>query len=312
MPKFVVPGVDGNFGTLVAKYVQEFIPTKDLIFTAPKEDALISYKQQGIVTAVADFNSPENLIPIFQNADKVLLISMPFVGSKRRQAHQNMIEACIKANVHQVIYTSVLSAANPLNPSIEGIDHGFTETLLENSPLDYIILRNSLFAEAFISDYLLAIQNNASTISKNMGNGKVAFVSRKDAAFAAACALNSNFLHRIILNINGTQSVNYQEFLDIGNQVTTHNISYKKQTDEDLYSYFDSIGVPRNTDGDFSRSPIKATSEGMVSFGTAIAQNFLDISVNDFPKLTGRQPLSLRYMFEHLDDFQLGQRHPTE
>ncbi|MCO6541107.1 MAG: NAD(P)H-binding protein [Lactobacillus sp.] len=312
MPKFVVPGVDGNFGTLVAKYVQEFIPTKDLIFTAPKEDALISYKQQGIVTAVADFNSPENLIPIFQNADKVLLISMPFVGSKRRQAHQNMIEACIKANVHQVIYTSVLSAANPLNPSIEGIDHGFTETLLENSPLDYIILRNSLFAEAFISDYLLAIQNNASTIYKNMGNGKVAFVSRKDAAFAAACALNSNFLHRIILNINGTQSVNYQEFLDIGNQVTTHNISYKKQTDEDLYSYFDSIGVPRNTDGDFSRSPIKATSEGMVSFGTAIAQNFLDISVNDFPKLTGRQPLSLRYMFEHLDDFQLGQRHPTE
>ena len=34
-----------------------------------------------------------------------------------------------------------------------------------------------------------------------------------------------------------------------------------------------------NTDGDFSKSPIKATSEGMVTFGTTVTQGYLDVPV---------------------------------
>ena len=66
---------------------------------------------------------------------------------------------------------------------------------------------------------------------------------------------------------------------------------------DELYAYFDSIGVPRNTDGDFSKSPIKATSEGMVTFGTTVTQGYLDVPVSDFSSLTGRKPLSIQYIF---------------
>ena len=68
----------------------------------------------------------------------------------------------------------------------------------------------------------------------------------------------------------------------------------------------------RNTDGDFSKSPIKATSEGMVTFGTTVTQGYLDVPVSDFSSLTGRKPLSIQYIFEHVDDYLLGDRHPTE
>ena len=254
MSKIVINGVDGNFGSLVAKYALKLMNKEDLVFTAPKEESLKEYKEQGIQTAIANFNDPEGLVKVFENADKVLLISMPFVGEKRRQAHKNAVDACVKANVKQIIYTSVLSAAHPFNPSIENVDHSYTEAIIQNTSLDYIFLRNSLFVEAFTSE----------------------------------------------------------DFLAIGNKATGNHITYTRLTDDELYAYFDSIGVPRNTDGDFSKSPIKATSEGMVTFGTTVTQGYLDVPVSDFSSLTGRKPLSIQYIFEHVDDYLLGDRHPTE
>ena len=312
MTKIIVNDVDGNFGSYVAQYILELVPKSDLIFTAPRLEKLQKYSDMGIKTAQVDFNDKQGLIETFQNADKVLLISMPFVGEKRRKAHKNAVDACVEANVKQIIYTSVLSASHPFNPSIENVDHSYTEALIQNSPLDYIILRNSLFVEAFTSDYLRAVEVNETTISKNMGDGRVWFISRKDCAYAAACALSNHLLHRAILNINGKDPLSYDDFLTIGNKATGNNITYTKLTDEQLYAYFDSIGVPRDTDGDFSKSPIQATSEGMVTFGTTVTQGFLDVPVNDFTSLTGRQPLSIEYIFDHVEDYLLGDRHPTE
>ncbi|MBP2058489.1 NAD(P)H dehydrogenase (quinone) [Lactobacillus colini] len=312
MKKIVINGVDGNFGQLVVKDILKLIPKEELVFTAPKEEKLKKYHKMGIKTSVADFNNPDGLASIYQNADKVLLISMPFVGIKRRKAHKNFVDAAVKADVKQVIYTSVLSAGNPFNPSVENADHGYTESIIQNTGLDYIFLRNSLFAEAFITDYFRAVNNHESTIEKNMGDGRVWFISRRDAALSAASALNNDLLHRDVLNINGGEPFTYDQFLKVGNEVTGNNIKYIRKTDEELYQYFDSIGVPRNTDGDFSKSPIKATSEGMVTFGTTVREGYLDVPVSDFSKLTGRKPTTVKYMFEHQEDYQLGDRHPTE
>lgn len=312
MSKIVVNGVDGNFGSLVAEYILQLVDKKDLFFTAPRLDKLTKYKEMGIQVAEADFNNIEGLTQVFHQADKVLLISMPFVGEKRRQAHKNVVDACVKAQVKQIVYTSVLSAAHPFNPSIENVDHSYTEAIIQNSPLDYILLRNSLFVEAFTSDYMRAVEAHEDSISKNMGDGRVWFISRKDCAYAAACALANKLLHRSILNINGREPLSYADFLEIGNKATNHHIKYIKLTDDELYAYFDSIGVPRDTDGDFSKSPIQATSEGMVTFGTTVTQGYLDVPVSDFSSLTGRLPLSIQYIFEHVEDYLLGDRHPTE
>ena len=75
MSKIVINGVDRNFGSLVAKYALKLMNKEDLVFTAPKEESLKEYKDQGIQTAIANFNDPEGLVKVFENADKVLLIS---------------------------------------------------------------------------------------------------------------------------------------------------------------------------------------------------------------------------------------------
>ena len=223
-------------------------------------------------------------------------------------------EESLKEYEKQGIKTAIANFNDPegLVKVFENVDHSYTEAIIQNTSLDYIFLRNSLFVEAFTSDYLRAVDAKETTISKNMGEGRVWFISRKDCAYAAACALNNHLLHRAVLNINGLEPLSYGDFLAIGNKATGNHITYTKLTDDELYAYFDSIGVPRNTDGDFSKSPIKATSEGMVTFGTTVTQGYLDVPVSDFSSLTGRKPLSIQYVFEHVDDYLLGDRHPTE
>ena len=98
-----------------------------------------------------------------------------------------------------------------------------------------------------------------------MTGGRFWFISRKNAKLSAAWALNNDLLHRTVLNINGSEPFTYQKFLDIANGVSGNHISHIRKTDEELYSYINRIGMPKNTDGDFSKSSIKATSERMVS-----------------------------------------------
>lgn len=313
MRKLVITGVDGNFGSIVAETIQDLVEKEELVFTAPREEALARYQDNGIKTAVTNFNSGSNLVDVFENADKVLLISMPFVGQKRRDAHKRVVDACVAANVKQIVYISLMDAANPVNPSVEKIDHGYTEAYIENTDLDYIFLRNSQYAEAMISIYQTAVDDGSLLLTNNFGEGRVAYISRKDCAVAAAYAMAHQYLHREILNMNGYEALTIREFLALANEVSGKDVKYQEITDDAMYAYFDSLGVPRTTDGDFKKdSPFQFSSEGMVTFGTAIRLGMFAVHSKDFLRLTGRNPLSLRYMFEHADSFQIGVRNSTD
>lgn len=311
--KIIVNGVDGSFGSVVAEKIMELVPKESLVFTAPQKDKLQKYADLGIEVAEANFNHPDELAEIFKNADKVLLISMPFVGPKRRAAHKNCIDACIKGNVKQIIYTSIMDASNTMNPSVEQKDHSFTESYIQRNDLDYIFLRNSQYAEAMVSAYDQAIRETNSVLSNNMGQGKMAFISRKDCALAATHALINQRLHREVLNINGLELLTIEEFIQIGNEATGNNVKYNELTSEEVYQFFDAMGVPRTTDGEIAKdTAYQYSSDGMVTFGDAIREGFFSIKTNDFVELTGHKPISVRHMFENIDDFQIGNRVSTD
>lgn len=78
---------------------------------------------------------------------------MPFVGAKRQNAHKNVVDAAKEAGVKQIIYTSLVNAADESNPSVEKIDHAYTEDYVKSVGLDYIFLRNSQYAEAMITNF---------------------------------------------------------------------------------------------------------------------------------------------------------------
>ncbi|MBS4803561.1 MAG: NmrA family NAD(P)-binding protein [Clostridium sp.] len=313
MGKLLLTGVDGNLGSIAAKKLLE-IETKDnLIFCGYNPDVLKKYADMGIETHITNFNKTEGLKEAFANADRLALISMPFVGPKRQKAHRQAIDAAKAAGVKQIIYTSLVNAADETNPSVEKKDHIYTENYIKDTGLDYIFLRNSQYAEAMITNYFTYVKGDG-VLKNSQGDGKMAYISRVDCGKAVAYALHrGSEYHEAILNINGLELMTISDFIEYGNEATGNHISYQEITDEENYQIWDAMGVPRTTDGIFDEdSEAPFSSDGMVTFAQAIRLGKMDTFTDDFKKLTGDDPISVSYMFEHADDFQIGERHSKD
>lgn len=313
MKKLLLNGVDGNFGGKSAGILLEKYPHEDLIFTAPREKALKKYKEMGIETRVADFNNAETLVETFKGADTVVLISMPFVGPKRRAAHKTAIDAAVRAGVKKLVYTSIVGAGEKDIDTYEVNDHVWTENYIKEQPIHYLILRDSQYAEAMVSSFVEAYERTNGVLANNMGEGKMAFISRDDCATAAAYAAMSEDIDKV-LNINGAELLTIADFLEIASEVTGKKVVYKYITDDEMYAYFDSIGVPRTTEemwADTAKN-FPFCSDGMVTFGKAIRQNQMSVYTNDFEKLTGRKPLLIKQIFEDFSNHLIGNRTSTD
>jgi len=312
MTKLILTGVDGNLGQAAAEYLQELTRNEQLIFCGYSQEALEKFANKGIETRQTNFNSPQGLADKFSGGDILALISMPFVGEKRQNAHKNVVDAAKKAGIKKIIYTSLVNAADPSNPSVEKIDHAYTEDYIKQSGLDYIFLRNSQYAEAMITNYFTFVHADG-VLKNSQGEGKMAYISRKDCAKAVAYALLADDLHNAILNINGKDLLTMEEFIEIGNKETGNHVSYQAVSDEENYQIFDAMGVPRTTEGRFKEgSEAPFSSDGMVTFAQAIRENKMDNHTSDFKQLTGEDPISVSYMFANSNEFQIGERHTKD
>lgn len=313
MGKIILTGVDGNFGGHAARTILKKVPAENLIFTAPNEKALAPYAQQGVHTRHADFNNPERLTKAFAGGEALLLISMPFVGEKRRNAHKNAIDAAVNVGVRKIVYTSIVGSGDDACESYEKTDHQYTEAYIVSSGLTYVILRNAQYAEAMIS----AFEDTADAdgvLANNMGDGRMAHVSRKDCAEAAACVVAGAGEENKIYYITGPTANTMEEFVKIGSDATGKPVTYRYIDDDAMYQFFDSMGVPRQTGGEWGEGAkaFPFCSQGMVTFGAAIRKDQMSQCTTDFETLTGRKPLTVRYMFEHIDDFRIGSRTSTD
>lgn len=255
-------GVDGNFGrkcaeTLLAKYDHSL-----LIFTATTEKGLEAYKGTGVETRIADFNNPDNLVEAFKGADTMVLISMPFVGLRRRKVQKAAIDAAKAAGVNRLVYTSIVGAGEKDIDTYEVNDHVYTDAYIKESGLHYLFMRDSQYAEAMVSNYINAYTNTNNVLANNMGQGKMAYISRDDCAVAAAYAAMSDWSDRVV-DVNGAEPLTIGEYIEIANQVIGHHVKCVEINDEEQYAFFDSIGVPLTTEQMWAQTATKFPSAAM-------------------------------------------------
>jgi NAD(P)H dehydrogenase (quinone) len=313
MGKIIMTGVDGNLGGHAARTIMKKVAPENLIFTAPNQEALEQYAAQGIETRYADFNNPGQLQEAFSGGEVLLLISMPFVGEKRRNAHKNAVDAASAVGVKKIVYTSIVGSGDDACKSYEKTDHQYTENYILSTGLKYVFLRNSQYCEAMISSFEEAANANG-VLSNNMGEGRMAHVSRNDCAEAAACAAAGAAEDNKIYYISGPTANTMEEFVKIGSEATGRKVVYEYIDDDAMYKFFDDLGVPRRTDGEWAETAkaFPFCSEGMVTFGAGIRKGQMNHCTDDFEKLTGKKPLTVRYMFENIDNYRIGNRKSTD
>jgi NAD(P)H dehydrogenase (quinone) len=313
MKKILLNGVDGNFGGKAAEVLLAKYPHEDLVFAAPTEKGLKKYADMGIETRIADFNDKAKLADAFAGVDTVVLISMPFVGPRRREAHKTAVDAAVAAKVNRLVYTSIVGAGEKDIDTYEVNDHVWTEAYIKEQPIHYLFLRDSQYAEAMVSNFVNAVENTNGILANNMGDGKMAYISRDDCALAAASAAMSDWQDRVV-DVNGAELLTIAEYLQIASEVTGKKVEYKYISDEEQYAFFDSIGVPRTTEEMWASTAknFPFCSDGMVTFGRAIRNGQMDVHTDDFEKLTGQKPITVREIFEYMDEHLIGNRTSTD
>jgi NAD(P)H dehydrogenase (quinone) len=290
---YVVTGVGGYVGAQTAKRLMERVPADQITVTSRNDAVLAEWRANGARACKADYNDKASLIEAFRNAECVFLVSAMEVGETRQRQHRNAVEAAKEAGAKRVVYTSFLGAGDPNIDSFEIADHRFTEKLILASGLGWNFMRNSQYGDAMAENQAAIAITTGKSIG-NTGAGRVAFITRDDVAAVAAVLIAGGGERNRAYDVTGPAAVSWQDVAAMISQISGVPIEVIDLTDEQMYAMWDSLGVPREATGDFSRSPVPWCSDGMVSLARQIRFGNLSAVSNVVEQLTGRKPKSLR------------------
>lgn len=103
------------------------------------------------------------MVKAFAGADTFILISMPFVGPRRRKAQTAAIDTAKKAGVNRIVYTSIAGAGEKDIDTYEVNGHVYTEAyggFEKWGPLPYALPSNDVSYSAVCGDILLYNDSN--------------------------------------------------------------------------------------------------------------------------------------------------------
>lgn len=294
--KLVLTGASGQLGRMVADALLQQVPASDLILLSRNPANLAAYAERGCDVRRGDFDDPEGLVEAFAGGERLLLISGTRVG-KRVPQHGAAIAAAARAGVGHVVYLSFLGAGDPTNLSEAVKDHRGTEELLRTSGLAWTALRDAQYANA-VTDVMVHSMVHDGRMISVAADGQMPFVWREDCALAAAAVLLGEGHENRAYDITGPELVSYRQVGALIGEFTDQSVELQVVDADGLYAMFDAIGVPREPVEHPAPGQVPWNSDDMVSFEVAVRDGKFATLSNDFERLTGRRPRSLRALFE--------------
>ncbi len=299
---YIITGVDGNFGGKVAQEILKEVSGDQLIFTSPAleriDQAKIErWKQQGVSIRAADYSNTDIMTEAFRGGKRLFLLSAMTVGEVRQQQHRNAIDAAKAAGIEHITYTSFLGADRPDTFQVVTIDHRATERYLQQSGLLWNTLRDNLYLE----NYLVAFAAIAFKDRKwhtSAGEGTAAFVARDDCARVAVALLLGKGEPDTGYDVTGGELISVHDICNMVAKRSGIPLEYDAMSDDDLFAYYDSLGVPRKATGDFSRSPYPWCSEDIVTNEAGVREGTMRVVSNVVERFTGRKPLTARDLLD--------------
>ncbi|VDB92049.1 unnamed protein product [Peniophora sp. CBMAI 1063] len=186
MTRILLTGSTGGLGSEVLRYILPLIAPSDLVIASPTP-ARVREAWPNLPAEVeireGDYMRPETLPSALAGIDVFFIISYPSIAHEVRvRAHTHAIDAAKAANVKRVIYTSIAfgeGVADVMKPHID------TEAYLRNSGVEYTIIREGLYIEAF-PFYLGFFDSTRDTDVYVPADGPVSWVDRAEVGEATA------------------------------------------------------------------------------------------------------------------------------
>ncbi len=207
---------------------------------------------------------------------RTLLMVSAAESADRLEQHRSFVDAALEAGVEQIVYTSFLGAAPDATFTLAR-DHYATEQHIRDSGAAFTFLRDS-----FYLDFLPELTGEDGVIRGPAGDGRVAAVTRADAARTAASVLRHPEEHTgQTYDLTGPEAITLTEAAAIITDLTGRSVSFHDETVEEAYASRARWGAP-----DWQ-------NDAWVSTYTAIAAGELATVSGDVEQLTGRSPSGL-------------------
>lgn len=314
--KYVITGCDGRLGGKVAENVLKEVSPSKLIFTCPSLARLNPERKSrwealGVTLREANYSDPEGMKKAFEGGNRLYMISGVLVGEKRVQQHKNAVNAAVEAGIEHITYTSFLGASDPAYANVFVTpDHTVTESYIKDCAkqhgIRYNFMRNNLYMENYLTGYSTLAITTGYKWTTSAGDGKATFVPVDDSARLAAALLLGKGEENTAYLSCGKEPVSPHEICAIVSEVTGIGFKYSPVDAEGQYRYFDSLHIPRTTDGDFSKSPIPWCSDDMVTNEDSVRDGLMNVASDAIYKITGQEPATARELAVKYKEFLIG------
>ena len=204
MSATLVTGASGQIGgALVEELVRRGAQTRAMVRTEERATGLAA---RGVDAVVADFERPESLPEALDGVDRVFLMSRDV--PKQPMMEGALIEAATRAGVERIVKLSA-SGAGPDNPVALMRRHAQAERTLEDSGLEYTVLRPQLYMQNFLRfGPSIAAEGR---FTAPMGERRFALVDVRDVARVAAAALIEETHTGATYIVSGPEALSYGE-----------------------------------------------------------------------------------------------------
>ncbi|GFO64004.1 SDR family oxidoreductase [Geomonas paludis] len=235
----VITGATGQLGRLVIASLLKRVPASRIVAAVRNPEKAKDLASLGVQVRQADYNAPGTWGTALAGAEKVLLISSSEVGQRINQ-HRTVIDAAKKAGVKLLAYTSLLRADT--TPLGLGAEHTATETLIRESGVPFVILRNGWYTENYAASIPPAVEHGS--FYGCAGEGRIASAARVDYAEAAAAVLTTAGQGGRTYELAGDTSYTLTEFAAEVTRQYGKPVNYVNLPELEFKKLFVSVGLP--------------------------------------------------------------------
>ncbi len=270
--KILITGATGTIGSQVARALLQRGADVRVGLREPAKGSTLA--DAGAEVLRLDYDDPSTLPLAFAGVDRVFLLT-PFVETFLPQV-EAAVAAAKNAGVQFVLRMSALGADPTSDDGLSG-QHGKAEELVKQSGIDWAVVRPTFFADNVLKYQGPSVAQGAFYGASH--GGKVAYVSSRDIAEAAASILSSPAEHLgRTYTLTGPTAVGDDEIAATLSAISGRDVAYVDLSSEQLMQGQLDAGTPR------WMAEHLVTLEGVKAAGWAASPS------DDLPQLLGRAP----------------------
>ncbi|KAF5318457.1 hypothetical protein D9619_010663 [Psilocybe cf. subviscida] len=271
----LITGGTGKTGQVLAKLLTD--AGHPVLLTSRKGEAPAPFK--AVKFDWFDRSSFETPFEADPNIDRIYLVLPP--GLNPGPTTKPFIDLAIAKGVKRFVLLGG-STQTSESPST-----GQVQKLLEESDVDYAVLKATWFQENFGTLFLFGIREKDAILS-SMGDGLAPFVSTHDIAQAAFDCLTVDKLGKQEITLLGPELLTYDDAAKMLTSILGREITHKRLSSEQMTGILASVGLPEDLAA-FLVSLEQATADGVDS----------ELFKNDDPKKRIGKHSLLEYLKEN-------------